>query len=116
LITARPRTGETTQLSEPFGFAQDELQSKRRICLKSRFRLRSTLLRFHSSLTLLQRLTGLTWGNLSAHISKLADAGYLKIEKSIVNKKTHTVAALTAEGREAFEEYRQKMLEVLDTE
>jgi len=61
----------------------------------------------------LRNLTGLTWGNLSAHAAKLAEAGYLEIEKSIVNKKTHTVAKLTKKGRQAFEEYRQSMLEVL---
>jgi len=62
----------------------------------------------------LKNLTGLTWGNLSAHAAKLAEAGYLEIEKSIVNKKTHTVAKLTGEGRKAFEAYREKMMEVLE--
>ena len=64
----------------------------------------------------LRNRTGLTWGNLSAHISKLAEAGYVKVEKSIVNKKTHTVAALTDKGRTAFEEYRDKMMAVLQPE
>ena len=64
----------------------------------------------------LRNVTGLTWGNLSAHVSKVAEAGYVKIEKSIVNKKTHTVAALTGKGRDAFEAYRRKMIEVLDAE
>ena len=62
----------------------------------------------------LRNLTELTWGNLSAHISKLAEAGYVEIEKSIVNKKTHTVARMTDTGRAAFDEYRQMMKEVLD--
>ena len=62
----------------------------------------------------LKNLTGLTWGNLSAHAAKLAEEGYLEIEKSIVNKKTHTVAKLTKKGRRAFEEYRQQMMEVLE--
>ena len=62
----------------------------------------------------LRNLTGLTWGNLSAHTAKLAEAGYVEIEKSIVNKKTHTVARLTDVGRAAFEEYKQKMFEVLE--
>jgi len=64
----------------------------------------------------LRNRTGLTWGNLSAHVSKLAEAGYVKVEKSIVNKKTHTVAALTGKGRTAFEEYRDKMMAVLQPE
>jgi DNA-binding MarR family transcriptional regulator len=62
----------------------------------------------------LKNLTGLTWGNLSAHAAKLAEEGYVKIEKSIVNKKTHTVASLTGKGRTAFEAYRHQMMEVLD--
>ena len=61
----------------------------------------------------LRNLTGLSWGNLSAHLSKLEEAGYVEIEKTIVNKKTHSVAALTEEGKKAFEEYKEKMKEVL---
>ena len=61
----------------------------------------------------LRNITGLTWGNLSAHMSKLEEAGYVEVEKSIVNKKTHTVAALTPKGRKAFETYKDKMKEVL---
>ena len=62
----------------------------------------------------LKNLTGLTWGNLSAHISKLEEAGYVEVEKTIVNKKTHSVAALTEVGRAAFDEYKQKMMEILE--
>jgi len=61
----------------------------------------------------LKNLTGLTWGNLSAHMSKLVEAGYLEVDKSIVNKKTHTVARMTESGRQAFEDYRNQMMDVL---
>ena len=61
----------------------------------------------------LKNLTGLTWGNLSAHVSKLQEAGYVDVEKTIVNKKTHSVAKLTKEGRKAFDAYKEKMKEVL---
>ena len=61
----------------------------------------------------LRNRTGLTWGNLSAHVSKLAEAGYVEVNKTIVNKKTHTVAKLTGKGRTAFERYKEMMLEVL---
>ncbi|TFG20431.1 MAG: ArsR family transcriptional regulator [Promethearchaeota archaeon] len=50
--------------------------------------------------------TGLSWGNLSSHLSKLESAGYVTIEKTIVLKKTHSMARLTKEGRKAFEQYR----------
>ena len=58
--------------------------------------------------------TGLTWGNLSAHISKLEGAGYVEVEKEFVDKKPHTMLRLTGEGRSAFQDYRRRMKQVLD--
>ena len=57
----------------------------------------------------LKRQTGLTWGNLSAHLSKLESAGYIEVEKEFVDKKPHTVLHLTEKGRTAFHMYRQRM-------
>ncbi len=62
----------------------------------------------------LMRQTGLTWGNLSSHLSKLEEAGYVEIEKEFVGKKPHTMLHLTDEGRSAFRRYRQSMKQVLD--
>ncbi len=62
----------------------------------------------------LMRQTGLTWGNLSSHLSKLEEAGYVQIEKEFVGKKPHTMLHLTDDGRAAFREYRQRMKRVLD--
>lgn len=56
--------------------------------------------------------TGLTWGNLSAHLSKLEAAGYVQIEKEFVGKKPHTMLHLTEEGRAAFQKYRQRISQV----
>ena len=64
--------------------------------------------------TFLMRQTGLTWGNLSSHLSKLEDAGYVQIQKEFVGKKPHTMLRLTDEGRAAFREYRRSMKQVLD--
>ncbi len=61
----------------------------------------------------LVRQTGLTWGNLSAHLSKLEAAGYVDIVKEFVGKKPHTMLNLTEEGCAAFREYRQNMKQVL---
>ena len=58
--------------------------------------------------------TGLTWGNLSSHMSKLEEAGYIEVEKEIKDKRPHTMLSLTDEGRTAFEGYRQNMLQLLD--
>lgn len=61
----------------------------------------------------LVRQTGLTWGNLSAHIGKLEAAGYLEIKKEFLGKKPHTVASLTKKGRLAFEAYQRDMKRIL---
>lgn len=58
--------------------------------------------------------TGLTWGNLSSHISKLEDAGYVLVEKEFVKKKSHTMLSLTEEGRAAFREYKNKMERIFE--
>ena len=62
----------------------------------------------------LMRQTGLTFGNLSSHLSKLEVAGYVVIEKEFVGKKPHTMLRLTNEGRAAFQYYRQSMKQALD--
>ena len=45
---------------------------------------------------------GATDGNLSAHLRKLEDAGYVRAEKSFVNRKPQTRLSLTPEGRKAW--------------
>jgi DNA-binding transcriptional ArsR family regulator len=64
--------------------------------------------------TFLMRQTGLTWGNLSSHMTKLEEAGYIEVEKEFVGRKPHTMLHLTDEGRAAFRAYRQSMKQVLD--
>ena len=57
----------------------------------------------------LQRETGLTKGNLSAHLSKLEEAGYVKIEKTFKGKLPLTVCSLTPIGQKALTEYRRQV-------
>lgn len=45
---------------------------------------------------------GATDGNLSAHLRKLEDAGYVRAEKSFVNRKPQTRLSLTPDGRKAW--------------
>jgi DNA-binding transcriptional ArsR family regulator len=54
----------------------------------------------------LQRETGLTKGNLSAHLAKLEEAGHVGIEKTYRGKIPLTVCRLTQDGRKAYENYR----------
>jgi DNA-binding transcriptional ArsR family regulator len=62
----------------------------------------------------LMRQTGLTWGNLSSHMSKLEKAGYIQVQKEFKGKKPHTLLQLTQQGRVAFQAYRQRIKQVLD--
>jgi DNA-binding MarR family transcriptional regulator len=62
----------------------------------------------------LMRLTGLTWGNLSTHLTKLEKAGYVRIEKVFKGKKPHTIIHLSEQGRTAFRTYKKSMKKVLD--
>lgn len=62
----------------------------------------------------LVNLTGLTWGNLSSHLSTLEEADYIDIEKKIVGKRVNTMVSLTKKGREAFRAYKEQIQQVLD--
>jgi DNA-binding transcriptional ArsR family regulator len=62
----------------------------------------------------LMRQTGLTWGNLSSHLSKLENANYVEIKKEFKGKKPHTMLRLTDKGRDAFKKYVESMKQVMD--
>ncbi len=62
-----------------------------------------------------QNQIGMTPGNLSAHVSKLEAADYIRVEKKFVGKKPKTFLKLTKKGRAAFEDYRKRMTEVVTT-
>ena len=57
----------------------------------------------------LHESTGLTKGNLSVHLSKLEEAGYVEIEKTFRGKIPLTVCRLTVPGREALDTYRKTL-------
>jgi DNA-binding MarR family transcriptional regulator len=57
----------------------------------------------------LQRETGLTKGNLSSHLTRLEEAGYLTVEKTYRGKIPLTICRLTEAGRKAYEDYRQQL-------
>jgi DNA-binding MarR family transcriptional regulator len=40
--------------------------------------------------------TGLTWGNLSANVTRLQEAGYIAVTKEFENKKPHTLLKLNS--------------------
>ena len=47
----------------------------------------------------------MTDGNLSVHLQKLEDRGYVAITKKFVGRRPQTTCRLTAAGREAFSRY-----------
>jgi DNA-binding MarR family transcriptional regulator len=53
----------------------------------------------------LKRVLEATQGNLSIHLRKLEDAGYVAIEKSFLARKPLTRARITQAGRKAFAAY-----------
>jgi len=64
----------------------------------------------------LQRETGLTKGNLSSHLARLEEAGYLAMEKTYKGKLPLTLLTLTTQGRAAFERYRQTLRQALSAD
>jgi DNA-binding MarR family transcriptional regulator len=61
----------------------------------------------------LQELLDMTAGNLSTHLRKLEDAGYLEVAKTHQARTPITYLALTTRGRRAFEDYTEALRTLL---
>lgn len=57
----------------------------------------------------LKALLQATQGNLSVHLRKLEEAGYIAIEKSFLGRKPLTRARITPKGRAAFKAYLEAL-------
>jgi DNA-binding MarR family transcriptional regulator len=55
-----------------------------------------------------------TDGNLSVHVRKLEEAGYVAVEKSFVGRKPLTRIAITAQGRTAFEAWLETISKLVN--
>jgi DNA-binding transcriptional ArsR family regulator len=55
----------------------------------------------------LRQTTGLTQGNLSTHLSKLEEAGYVSVEKTFRGKYPLTMCRMTERGTGALDGYRK---------
>lgn len=62
----------------------------------------------------LQRETGLTKGNLSSHLAKLEEAGYVTIEKTYRGRVPLTLVSLTDAGALAYKTYRARFKKFLE--
>ena len=59
--------------------------------------------------TFLQRLTGLTPGNLSSHLVRLEEAGLIWSNKQIIGRRPHTDVGLTQQGITAIDHHWQQL-------
>ncbi len=55
--------------------------------------------------TFLEKTLGLTKGNLSAHMARLEEAGYVEVTKTFRGKMPNTSYRLTAQGRSGLNAY-----------
>jgi len=55
--------------------------------------------------TSLKEMLNLTDGNLGAHLKKLEEAGYIRIEKTFINNNFFTYTATTERGKQTFAEH-----------
>jgi len=62
----------------------------------------------------LMHQSGLTFGNLSSHMKKLEEAGYIEVHKHFVDRRPRTTLNLTPAGHTAFKAYREKLRSILD--
>ncbi|HID34496.1 MAG TPA: transcriptional regulator [Anaerolineae bacterium] len=61
----------------------------------------------------LRKMLELTDGNLSVHLRKLEQEGYVRVEKVFVGRKPRTFIAATPEGRKAFDDHVQALKRII---
>jgi DNA-binding MarR family transcriptional regulator len=62
----------------------------------------------------LRKILNLTDGNLGAHLAKLEDAGYVRIEKTFIARKPRTFINVTGKGKDAFDEHTAALKEIIE--
>ncbi|PHP52257.1 winged helix-turn-helix domain-containing protein [Actinomyces ruminis] len=62
----------------------------------------------------LRGLLGMTAGNLSTHLTRLEEAGYVEQNKTFSGRTPATYVSLTPRGRTAFADYTRRLRALLD--
>jgi DNA-binding MarR family transcriptional regulator len=62
----------------------------------------------------LRQMLALTDGNLSVHLRRLEDAGYVQLEKTFVGRRPRTLIAATSAGRAAFAAHVQALRTIIE--
>jgi DNA-binding MarR family transcriptional regulator len=82
----------------------------------ARLRIMSALVALQPRVQLDFRTLGstlnLTDGNLGSHLQTLEEAGYIRVEKSFVDRKPRTHLSATTKGRARFEEHVAALREI----
>ena len=60
----------------------------------------------------LKRLIGLSSGNLSAHLTKLEEAGLIEVKKQFVHRRPNTLVTISAQGREAVDAHWRRLADL----
>jgi len=63
--------------------------------------------------TFIRDAAGITDGNLSTHLKKLEEAGYVKISKSYRGRRPLTTVGMTGKGKKAFDDYLDTLEEIV---
>jgi len=64
----------------------------------------------------LKNTIGTTDGNLSTHLTKLEEAGYISVKKSFKEKKPHSLYSITEKGKDCFSRYLKALEEIIHLE
>ncbi|MDI6643404.1 MAG: transcriptional regulator [Candidatus Hodarchaeaceae archaeon] len=93
----------------------EELKSNKLISHPTRFTI-CFLLYFHRRIGFaeLQRLLGLTPGNLDSHLRKLREAGYVEMRKVFTLRGPRTAVQITPIGSQGFREHAVKFRKMLE--
>ena len=63
--------------------------------------------------TFLKEKVNATDGNLSIHLKKLEEAGYISVKKEFINRKPVSRYKLSAKGRKAFQAYVERLEQLI---
>ena len=70
----------------------------------------------NANFTFIKESVGTTDGNLSTHLTKLEENGYITIRKAFVGKKPQTTCAITRKGHKAFTAYLDQLEQIVQTQ
>ena len=99
---------------KPLENAQDLLEVDRVIHEPARLAIVAVLASCEAAdFVFLRHATSMTQGNLSTHLRKLEEVGYISIEKRFQDNKPNTLCRLTQKGSMAFKQYRAQLTRLM---